>query len=681
MRLEMAGKQIEILRKKVKMTRKKLRDGLCSDSELAFIEKGESRADMILLAALLERLGKSAERLTYILTAEEYQRLEARDEIEELLRFGRLTEAKRMIEEYREKNPSDENKILFMYEEKILGILALEEYESSVRTRGIACASDGRYAAAEKQTSGEQENEASGEQEDEASEKQEKEVHGGQEPESSEGRSKLEIAAAHFRTAVEQTLSFEELFNGELARKLDTGKKLLAMFEIENILLCLYVQQLEGRRQNQIRLLEALRRYLEQESQDDELRVQYLAKTGMLLGSQYLAKKDYDACVKTHEQILRLNRKCGMIVCVLPLLEQIISAYKKLQNTERAEFYALHKANIETCFGEFQISPDCVNKLYYNCWRREYFIEGTLIAAERKWKGISQEKLIEGIYRNVENLSRIENGRANCDRKKFYMLMERLGIDRTRYSGNLLTDEYQVLELDRELERHLARRQFEEAGHELYMLEKSVDMEEKCNRQLVFGMKNMEACRNGRLSPEEALEKAKELLELTYHLDNTADDGTRYRRIPFRNEMYLFNQVCILLRKAGKIEEAIELRERMIRTYESMTERKKYHFKNAHLCVINLCEELERAKCLEEAEKYADMAIKEMLSLGRTTLMHRLYMTKVNVAGKQGKEYSGKLQQAYLLSEWVVYENDKRLVQEAMEKYNVRIGEERILPH
>ena len=673
MRLEMAGKQIEILRKKVKMTRKELRDGLCSDSELAFIEKGESRADMILLAALLERLGKSAERLTYILTAEEYQRLEARDEIEELLRFGRLTEAKRMIEEYREKHPSDEDKILFMYEEKILGILALEEYESSVRARGNACAPDGRYAAAEKPISGEQE--------DEASEKQEKEVHGGQELESSEERSRLEIAAAHFRTAVEQTLSFEELFNGELARKLDAGKKLLAMFEIENILLCLYVQQLEGRRQDQTRLLEALRRYLEQESQDDELRVQYLAKTGMLLGSQYLAKGDYNACVKTHEEILRWNRKCGMIVCVLPLLEQIILAYKKLQNTERAEFYALHKANIEACFGEFQISPDCVNKLYYNCWQREYFIEGTLIAAERKWKGISQEKLIEGIYRNVENLSRIENGRANCDRKKFYMLMERLGIDRTRYSGNLVTDEYQVLELERELERHLARRQFEEAGHELYMLEKSVDMEEKCNRQLVFGMKNMEACRNGRLSPEEALEKAKELLELTYHLDNTADDGTRYRRIPFRNEMYLFNQVCILLRRAGRIEEAIEMRERMIRTYESIIEKKKFHFKNFYLCVANLCEELERVKRLEEAKKSADMMIKEMLRVGKIMQMQRLFFTKVNVAGKQRKDYRWKIQQAYLLSEWCVCENDRKLVQEAMERHNVSIEEEKILPH
>ena len=187
-------------------------------------------------------------------------------------------------------------------------------------------------------------------------------------------------------------------------------------------------------------------------------------------------------------------------------------------------------------FRELPFSADCINKLYHTCRLRQYFLEGRLIAAERRWREMTQEELVDGIYENVENLSRVENGKANCDRIKFYSLMERLEMDKTRYDGNLVTDEYQVLELDQSIERHLAEGEYEEVGHELYQLEKSVDMSEKCNRQLVLGLKNREELRkkkNGtqeeiRKAKEEALERAKELLELTYHLENVEAEGQRY---------------------------------------------------------------------------------------------------------------------------------------------------------
>ena len=110
MKLENIGRQIKILRGRVGMSRKKLCDGLCSESELVFIEKGESAADLILLVALLERLGKSAERLTYILTIKEYQRFAARDEIEDALRLGDLLKAEKIFEHYRKNNPVSEGK-------------------------------------------------------------------------------------------------------------------------------------------------------------------------------------------------------------------------------------------------------------------------------------------------------------------------------------------------------------------------------------------------------------------------------------------------------------------------------------------------------------------------------------------------------------------------------------------
>ena len=53
---ENLGKQLGILRKQQKISRKKLSEGLCRDSELALIEKGEGQAELFLLTALLGML-------------------------------------------------------------------------------------------------------------------------------------------------------------------------------------------------------------------------------------------------------------------------------------------------------------------------------------------------------------------------------------------------------------------------------------------------------------------------------------------------------------------------------------------------------------------------------------------------------------------------------------------------
>lgn len=619
MKLENAGKQIGILRKKMKVSRNKLCKGLCSEAELRLIEKGEGKADVILLAALFERLGKSAERLTYILTAEEYQRICMRDEIEEALRFGRLADAKQFFGEYQERNPAGKDRILGMYEERIGGILALEEFCSG------ACGRD-----------------MSG---------------------------KLEEAAAHFQAAIARTLDVNDLFDGKLGRQLCAGGRFLAMFEIENIMLYLHVQMQHDMREEQVRLLENICHYLEEKVEDEGLRAQFLAKAGMLLGEQYLAKGDYGTCVNLHERILELNRQNKLIVCVLPLLEQMITAYKKLENAEKAEIYTLHKENFEAVFRELPFSADCINKLYHTCRLRQYFLEGRLIAAERRWREMTQEELVDGIYENVENLSRVENGKANCDRIKFYSLMERLEMDKTRYDGNLVTDEYQVLELDQSIERHLAEGEYEEVGHELYQLEKSVDMSEKCNRQLVLGLKNREELRKKKIgtqeeirrAKEEALERAKELLELTYHLENVEAEGQRYRRLPFRNEMYLFNQICLLLRATGRTAEAIEMSERMMRTYDMAVEKKKFHFRNVYLCATNLSRYLESVDRLSEAEGLADELIGQKFMLGKISLIHSGYATKFDIAEKRGERMKCGLEwlrRACFWSEWCGYEKD-----------------------
>lgn len=565
--------------------------------------------------------------MTYILTAEEYQSAALCSQIGEALRFGRLADARKAFRKYRKEKVAGKNKMQCLYEAKIRGIFALEEYlQGNSVQEGKFREGSGKRAAG------------------------------------------LETAAKYFVEAIQQTLSFSDLLTGKLVRKLEKGEKLLAMTEVENILLYLYVQQLAGTDQGQTELLLALYHYIGRHMENHELRAQYFAKVGMLLGWEYLKKEDYHACVEMHEKILQSNRECGTIVCVFPVLAQIIAAYQRLRDKERVEFYSAHRENLEGIFVENNVPLECVGKLYYTFQPCQYFVEGKLIVAERKWKGMSQEQLIAGIYENVENLSRVEHGRANADRKKFCQIMERLGMDKTRYNGNLVTDEYRILELEKEIEGHLARQQFREASHELYMLGKSVNMEEKCNQQMVLGMKNREEYRNKEITLGEALARARELLGLTYHLDKVMNKKNRYDRIPFQSEAYLFNQICLFLRNDGKIEEAIQMMEKMMRTYEK-EEDKKFHFKDVSLCATNLCKYLEIVDRIEEAEKTADMVIQQSLVCGEISLIHRLLTTKYDVAEKREQALEPGirwLQQAYRLSEWIDRPKDHEKLKQAM---------------
>lgn len=60
MKSESVGKQIGILRARQNIARKKLSSGLCSEPFLCMIEEEGGKADIFILSALLERLGKSS---------------------------------------------------------------------------------------------------------------------------------------------------------------------------------------------------------------------------------------------------------------------------------------------------------------------------------------------------------------------------------------------------------------------------------------------------------------------------------------------------------------------------------------------------------------------------------------------------------------------------------------------
>lgn len=79
------GAIISTLRYEKKCSRRKLCQGLCSTQMLMKIENDAADVDKFMLDMLLQRLGKSSDKLEVILSQEEYDKIYARDYMEELI--------------------------------------------------------------------------------------------------------------------------------------------------------------------------------------------------------------------------------------------------------------------------------------------------------------------------------------------------------------------------------------------------------------------------------------------------------------------------------------------------------------------------------------------------------------------------------------------------------------------
>lgn len=121
------------LRAKMEVTQGQLCSGLCSDKTMSRVEFGERIPDKFLLDGLLQRLGKSPDKIETILTKKDYYLFEKREEIEQALREGDFPLVKNLLKAYQElKEVKDAVGTLHQqYVLKIQVILDVEEHKDS----------------------------------------------------------------------------------------------------------------------------------------------------------------------------------------------------------------------------------------------------------------------------------------------------------------------------------------------------------------------------------------------------------------------------------------------------------------------------------------------------------------------------------------------------------------------
>lgn len=94
------GAILENERRKRNINRSRFAEGVCTPQMILKIESNECETDLLLLKILFQRLGKSPDKLEFIMSKEEYDKVRARDMIEELILKGKSDKAQYLLDKY-----------------------------------------------------------------------------------------------------------------------------------------------------------------------------------------------------------------------------------------------------------------------------------------------------------------------------------------------------------------------------------------------------------------------------------------------------------------------------------------------------------------------------------------------------------------------------------------------------
>mgnify|MGYP004455674943 CR=1 FL=1 len=584
------GRIIEKLRQEKNYSRKKLSQGLCSTQMLIKIENNKSDVDKFMSDILLQRLGKSPDKLEILISKEEYRKLYMRDEIEELIWKRKKEEAEALLLEY-ENSYAKDNTVQKMF---------------VLRTKAYLC----------------------------------------QELEGDSAR-----AEAYMRQAVELTLPGMKMEN--------MNEYLLAAIELENILELSYLILQQGRVQEAAWILEACQKYVEKNVTDEVEYTKIFSKIAWLSSLVYIKRDEYDKAIKIGDCAFENLRKYGNLYFMMPLLEQLIQCCEKLGKDESRKKYQIYDELIKELYQQYGEEWYCQNSLFHNCCQTGYHLISEFIRQERQAKKLTQEQLIEGVYEGPENLSRIENGRVVPTRKKLDGLLKNLGVERGKYCGTLVVEDFEILESKYEIDILVGTGKYKEAQKKLSELEKRIDNEEKINKMAMSIYKMVielgVELSTGRMHVEAIQESVRTLLEK----NGVLRDGRVYR-VPFFYEMAALNALGICLKRTGKRQEAIAIYQDILRCVEESAIDEKYQNLIVSPVVANL-------DLYDSKRKWGKKGISYELRCGKGKMLYMHFYSQVELMEEEcvKREMTRK---AYYLSELFYRENNRQQIKEYYEK-------------
>lgn len=395
---------------------------------------------------------------------------------------------------------------------------------------------------------------------------------------------------------------------------------------------------------------------------DGEEHAKIFAKCAHLLSGLYLKQERTTQAELLAGRAFKELQSYGISYFMEPLLEVLVQC--QVENVGEMPPYQKYLdalRHLKKYAGqEWRFS----DSLFKNCSQQTYYIDHELFREERIVQGFSQEQMIEGVYKNPESLSRAERGKVTMRDSKLIRLLRKLGIEKCRYNGFVVTDKYEVLELKQQIEILVSRDCYKEAEKKIEALKSQLDLNIAENRRWVQGYEITVKREVEIISKQELLEQALNLLQETYQLQTHG----AYRS-PMDREADLINQIGILLRQLGRKEEAIQLFQNVIEAMRNSKVNLKKRSRKYSLLRTNLAKWKSSIPMAEENLRFT-------LACGKLRTLPMNYMTiaAAMIDLPANKEICrDMIKDVYFLCELVQNDVNKELTRQY---YNEKFGEQ-----
>lgn len=582
------GGLIEKIRIEKSITRKRLVQGICSEQTLYEIENDKINADVFMLDLLLQRLGKSPDKLEMILTSEAYRTVRMRDLLEEAILRGKRNLAEALLQKYPCRTKTDQ---MYIYRMRA----------------GIWYRINHNYIN----------------------------------------------AAKYLQKAIDLTLpefTYDKI-----------EEFLISTAEMENLLAFERVRIEKAGGTPSVMLadvkthIEACIVYIEKHFEDVEERAKLLGKGTWLLGRLLYQEGSYMQTLILCEKGIEGLRRNNILYFMLPLLELAAETGAAMGIAPEGNKWVKYKETVAFLWDAYVQKWYPTDFLFHNCYQKEYHLDYEWVRAERKAKGMTQEEFAQDVYQNVESLSRFETGKTSPNKKTFEKFMEKLGMNRGRYCGYVVTESFEIMELRRRLDTLVTRRDYRTARELLEKLRTQLDMEIEENQSVVVLFESIIGKYLKEISTEQALEQQKSLLNGLVDLDKPD-----FRRTLTRNEALLINNICIMLCDLGRREDAIHLFEGALQRFWNSRVGLKYRYRSYALLLNNYVHE--RVNSGYACGEYICEGIKYELLCGKGSTMplciNNILIT-LSRSGHSREECDMWAKAMYYMSDLYYFEEEK----------------------
>lgn len=431
---------------------------------------------------------------------------------------------------------------------------------------------------------------------------------------------------------------------------------LISKMEMENILLLCHLLLQKNDIVQAALWLEACRKYINTRISDAVDQTQLNSKWVFLISMVYIEKEDYIQTYELCENAINDLRKYGILHFMLPLLEQIILCCERLGMELYKKKWKLYYDMLVQLYQEYGEPHYCHDSIFHNVYHMSFYLASELIRNERVSRNITQEKLIEGVYEQPENLSRLEHGKTTPTKKKLEQLLDNLGLEIGKYNGTVIVDNFKLLEMKKEVDYFLGKGLMEEANEYIRRMRKDIDCSKKMNRIAIETYEAIIMTERGNLSEEESYKKINEILKESYWQYNDS-----FYRIPFYNELLGLNMLNLLLKRMGRKEESATLLMKIMDVAERSKLDNRYMSNILSLVIANINERVPDKDRCEQAIAYE-------LSCGKGSMLYiHLFVLGDGINEKNAKRKM--IHMAFLMSDlFMRSKNNQQIIKKYYEE-------------